>query len=87
MAWRKDRTARRIRRIIEAHVIVDFRQQYAAKTFRQRVQALIFRTARLAKTLNFIVDSALAGADFIALHDSFAFTLQQLLEIFGDVLA
>ena len=76
-----------IRRIIEAHVIVDFRQQYAAKTFRQRVQALIFRTARLAKTLNFIVDSALAGPDFIALHDSFAFTLQQLLEIFSDILA
>ena len=49
-----DRMARRtiqrgeVRRVVQADVIINFRQQYAAKTFSQRVKARVFGTARLA---------------------------------------
>ena len=76
-----------VRRIVEANVVIDFRQQHAAKALRQRVQTRVFRAARLAETLNFFVNGALAGADFIALNNGFALALQQLLQVFGDVLA
>ena len=88
-----DRMARRtiqrgeVRRIVEANIIVDLGQQNAAEPFRQGVEARIFRTARLAETLDFFVDGALAGADLVTFNDSLSFTLQQLLQVFGDLLA
>ncbi len=76
-----------VRRIVEANIIVDLGQQNAAEPFRQGVEARIFRTARLAETLDFFVDGALAGADLVTFNDSLSFTLQQLLQVFGDLLA
>ncbi len=38
---------REVRRIFKANIVIDFRQQNAAEAFRQRVQTLIFRPARL----------------------------------------
>lgn len=74
-----------VRRIVKADIIVDLGQQNAAEPFRQRVEARIFRTARLAETLNFFVDGALAGADLVTFNDSFALALQQLLQVFGNL--
>ena len=76
-----------VRRIVKANIIVDLGQQNAAEPFRQRVEARIFRTARLAETLDFFVDGALAGADLVTFNDSFALALQQLLQVFGNLLA
>ncbi len=63
-----------VRRIVEANIIVDLGQQNAAEPFRRGVEARIFRTARLAETLDFFVDGALAGADLVTFNDSLSFT-------------
>ena len=88
-----DRVTRRaiqrgeVRGVFKADIVINFRQQYATKTFRQRVKARIFRPSRLAEAFDLFVDSAFTGAHFVAFDDGFALALQQLLEIFSDILA
>ena len=76
-----------VRRIFEANVVINFRQQDAAKALRQRVQTRVFRAARLTESLDLFVDGTLAGADLVTFNDSLTLTLQQLLQVFGDLLA
>lgn len=78
---------REVRRVVDGDVIVNFRQQHAAETFGQRDRALIFRAARLAETFDLRFHFTFAGRHFVALDGGFTLALQQLLHVFGHLLA
>ncbi len=78
---------REVRRILQRDVVVNFRKQHAAEAFRQLRQTRIFRAARLAEAFNFTFHAALARGNLVALHRGFALALQQLLHVFGNLLA